>query len=190
MAAEALAECQFVNGQRENARRGLETLLTSCQKGGCPLVLETSYGLARRWLWPGALKPWIDAEAKDDGALGAVAKGKGYAGLVAGVGKRLDKLSKLIAKASRSIETRRSKGGFLVEQVHAGGGAEYAGVHSGDIIISVSGRTLRHMADYKRSGSASGRVQRAGGSGPRVESIYFLRGGLGPEQGRFSVEAS
>jgi len=182
LAAEAGAECSFQNGKQAAAQQRLEGLLDLCRRPGCPSVLENGYKLARRWMWPEAMLPGIDRQ------LRALASGKPTKAEAeahrsfTGVALRLNELKKRIDASWRSIEKRRSKGGFWVESLSVGGGAHEAGIRRGDVILSIGGKAIRNLAEFKSVNTAKGRELRSSRAKAQVHSVYFLREGLGHER--------
>jgi hypothetical protein len=174
--AESTAHCAFLHSRHKEARGALKTLLGLCRPDDCWKRLNQAYALVRRWMWPKALKDLLSAQ-KASGIKGGSAKSRAnYATHLEKVNGQLDVLKQLNQRASLSLAKRRGKGGIVVEAFPASVGGAWGGLRVGDIILSLGGRTVRSLTDFK----ARMKDLRNGNSANR--SIYFLREGLGYER--------
>jgi S1-C subfamily serine protease len=74
------------------------------------------------------------------------------------------------------LAKRRGKGGFIVESFPGKAGGAWGGLRVGDVILSIGGRTIRNMVDFKA------RLKELAVPDSGNRSIYFLREGLGYER--------
>ena len=87
------------------------------------------------------------------------------------------------------IFTADREGRLVVNGLAAGGPAERAGVHAGDLVVAVGGERVARLADFFRQSGAGSRGHR-GSADARARRRAGVRQGLVGRSQRFSAEAA
>ena len=151
-----------------------------CKRDACPRLLKRAYSLARGWMWVEPMQDLLRLEMKR--VSGLKSEKTGYQTVLKSILEKAESLHRLIEQAAPSLEKRHGRTGFFVVRVDKGGGADAAGLLPGDVILSIGGKAVKHIEDYRRAATGPNRTARAVGDTKSPHSVFFLRGGLGHER--------